>query len=235
MSTQSSIPAPIMAKPVVVISGHTGPSGGPTGPTGSIGPVGGVGVMGPAGQTGPTGIGPTGPTGIGAFTGPTGNTGPGGSPGPTGSVGSTGPQGPAGSYHSGSRKVVSPTGGFGTTPTFLGLNFTIQPIESSKMMGIAAGVALNSTGGGGAVNITAYYGIGTPPVAGDTSNGGTTAAFGLTQHIFTTSNTTQVGFTITDIISGMVLGTTYWFDLMVSTDSGTGATVKDVQIVGAEM
>lgn len=102
-------PARVMARPVVVASGLTGPSGGPTGPTGNTGPT---GVSGPTGARGPTGAAGaassvTGPTG---YSGPTGYTGPQGNTitGPTGQMGSfTGPTGPSGAGPTG---AIGPTG-----------------------------------------------------------------------------------------------------------------------------
>jgi hypothetical protein len=249
MSTQSTIPAPIAANPVVVLGGPTGPSGGPTGSTGPTGFA--TAFTGPTGRTGPTGpigTGPTGPTGIGAFTGPTGRTGPPGSLGQTGPTGITGPTGPLGTgptgitgptgmtgpigvFASGSQNFVGPTGGWGTTPLMVGLNVTFTPAASGKFLLIIAGIARN-TPGGGAVNITGYYGTGTPPVAGA---GVTGTAFGLTQHIVTSTATQQVGFTVMQVIIGLTLGTPYWFDLAISTASGVGATVQDVQGSGMEI
>jgi len=88
-------PAPIYARPIVVVpgtTGPTGPSGGPTGPTGiagGTGPTGSVGITGATGASGrnSTVTGPTGPTG---FTGPPGNAGSTGQTGPTGIAGPTG-------------------------------------------------------------------------------------------------------------------------------------------------
>jgi hypothetical protein len=109
----TSIPAPILARPVVVVGGPTGPFGGPTGPQGVTGPL---GMTGPVGALGPTGsVGFTGPAGSAAtFTGPTGSTGPAGSPGAAG----TGATGPAG--------VASSTGATGPTGP-LGLSGTVGP------------------------------------------------------------------------------------------------------------
>lgn len=116
MTVQVIEPAPIYARPVVVVNGHTGPSGGPTGPTGSTGPTGATGKAASTGATGPTGAGPTGPTGPSSFTGPTGASGPPGNPGPTGlsAAGSTGPTGntgPLGTGPTGSTGVTGPNGG----------------------------------------------------------------------------------------------------------------------------
>jgi hypothetical protein len=114
----------------------------------------------------------------------------------------------------------------------IGLAGAFTPGASGKCFIELAGVALNTTGGGGSVNISGYYGTGTPPVAGA---GVTGTQFSITQHIVTSSNTMQVGFTIIGIISGLTLGTSYWIDLAISTASGTGAFVKDLQGVAMEI
>lgn len=232
MSTQSNTPAPILAQPVVVVGGPTGPSSGLTGPTGPQGSVSLTGATGPIGLTGPTGFtGSIGPTGAGAFTGPTGRTGPPGSVGAA-STGATGPTGPVGVFQSGSGSIVAPTGPAGTTPYMIGLGASFTPNASGKCFIELAGVALNTTGGGGSVNISGYYGTGTSPVAGASVTG---TQFSITQHILTSANTVQIGFTIIGVIPGLTLGTPYWFDLAISTASGTGAFVKDLQGVAMEI
>lgn len=88
-------PAPIYARPVVVVGGPTGPSGGPSGSTGPTGSTGATAATGSTGPTGSTGAGATGPSGVTGPRGLTGFTGPPGNPGPTGlsAVGTTGPTG----------------------------------------------------------------------------------------------------------------------------------------------
>lgn len=89
-------PAAVMARPIVLALGPTGPSGGPVGATGPTGFTGPSGPTGQRGATGPSGAnstvtGPTGNTGPTGFTGPQGNT----VTGPTGSTGMTGSSGEA--------------------------------------------------------------------------------------------------------------------------------------------
>lgn len=115
MVVQVISPAPIAARPIVVVGGPTGPSGGPTGPTGNTGATGATGPSGIA-STGPTGGGSTGPTGPTAATGPTGPFGPPGNQGPTGlnAVGATGPTGftgPIGTGPTGNSGPTGPNGG----------------------------------------------------------------------------------------------------------------------------
>jgi hypothetical protein len=134
---------------------------------------------------------------------------------------------------SGARKNASPAGNYGATPTFVGLGFTATPIETGNVMAWIAGVAQNTTSGGGETDVCAYYGTGTPPAAGTTTPTGT--VFGLMQHLVVATNTAQVGFMIMDKITGMTVNTTYWFDVMISAPGGSGATIKDVQGTALEV
>lgn len=134
MTSAVGAPAPVYARPVVVIAGPTGPAGGATGVNGPTGPS-GLNASGATGPTGPTGFGATGPTGLGQ-TGPAGFTGPPGGPtgvtGPTGNTGHTGfgstgstgpsgpaggPTGPAGASFTGPTGNTGPTGAGATGPT----------------------------------------------------------------------------------------------------------------------
>lgn len=119
MSVEDISPAPVMARPVLVVGGPTGPSGGPTGPTGAPGPA----ATGPTGVTGPTGGGPTGPTGVTGPTGSTGFTGPPGS-GATGPTGAGGGAGPTGA-----------TGATGATPSPFSIAGTVTALNAGSTIG----------------------------------------------------------------------------------------------------
>jgi hypothetical protein len=236
----SNIPAPIMAQPVVVIGGQTGPAGGPTGPTGPQGPVSATGASGAVGSTGPSGpTGVTGPTGIGAFTGSTGSTGPIGAVGVTGPSGVTGPGG-----------VTGPTGGVGnqwfynfeinvpggiTTAAYistgLGGLITFIPKRSGTLFVIFAGMAFNLLAGAN-TNIQGTYGTGTAPTAGQPMAG---AQIGTIQHFVEAVSGAASGFTVMGIISGLLLQTGYWFDLSLATTLSGTASVRDVQVVILEL
>lgn len=124
MTTTVIEPAPIYARPVVVVGGPTGPSGGPTGPTGNTGRTGPTASPGSTGATGPTGLGATGPSGVTGPRGLTGFTGPQGNAGPTGPTGNTGATGfgptgatgvPGSATSTGATGAAGPTGGTGPT------------------------------------------------------------------------------------------------------------------------
>src|SRR5262245_37580857 len=181
MSTQSTVPAPIAAQPVVVIGGPTGPSGGPTGPVGPTGSA--VAFTGPTGRTGPTGAigtGPTGATGVGAFTGPTGITGPVGSVGQTGPTGATGVIGPTGSVgplspgNFNQLNNFTPAGNIGGTDSAVGMAVYLTPSHSGNVVFSVGGLAQNTGAVGNGVLIRARYGTGAAPIYGATSGLGAT-------------------------------------------------------------
>lgn len=234
MPTQSYVPAPIMAQPVVIVGGPTGPSNGPTG---STGPAGATGFTGATGSAGPTGItGPTGaagPTGAGAFTGPIGFTGPPGSggvgpTGPSGAVGPTGADGAGATTAVYNNTVASPTGNVSTNDTAMGMgpSFSFTPGGSGKIFVLISGMVLNSTAAGSGVNIRGRFGTGTPPANGVISGLGT--QFGATQHFVGSTTAGQQGFSVHGCL-GLTAGTAYWFDLSIQAVTSGGATVKDVQ------
>jgi hypothetical protein len=237
MATQSSTPAPIMAQPVVVVGGHTGPSGGATGPTGPMGPTGVIGPVGALGPTGPGLLGATGPTGLGAFTGPTGHTGPpgGGFQGPQGMTGPTGPQ-----ALSPDRAIqgtfVGPFGPYSTSSTFVGLGGSLSYTTrlSGEVLVVVGGLARNSSGGsGGGTTIQVRVGTGAPPSAG-TSGTSYGTAIGVPQRTYMTAGGDQSGFSI---IAFVFLGvpSTVWFDLTVFSTTGNTAYVQDLQFAVIEM
>jgi len=113
-------PAPIYARPIVVVPGSTGPTGPSQGPTGNTGPTGAGNFTGPTGPFGPTGA-----TGAAStITGPTGRTGFTGPPGNAGSTGVSGPTGPTG--YTGAPNVIGTTAGVGSVSAFQIANLIIN-------------------------------------------------------------------------------------------------------------
>jgi hypothetical protein len=233
MPTQSYVPAPIMAQPVVIVGGPTGPSNGPTG---STGPVGATGIAGATGSVGPTGaFGPTGaagPTGAGAFTGPIGLTGPPGSVGiigPTGDIGPTGMTGPQGELDGSRSSLQSSTAAIGsitTANTAFGLTLYYTPAISGRVMVWASGVAQNT--GAATTNVALWSGTGTAPVASSTSFSGSMA--GIAKRCSGSADGDWVGFSLFGLLS-LTIGTQYWFDVVASSSSGSAGSIRDVQIM----
>jgi hypothetical protein len=232
MSTESNIPAEIMARPVVVIGGPTGPAGAPTGSTGPTGPAGTASTTGATGATGPTGQFGTGPTGASSkVTGPTGRTGPAGSPGATGMQGPTGSTGTLGSgdssrYFYGSHQ--SAIGPYGISYAMAGLGITYTIKSSGSLLLIFSGVARNT--GGAITTIAAKWGAGSSPAAGGSEVG---VGIGSPQNIVCAAGE-QVGFTINMVMSfaGQSL---IWLDLAFKSSSGTTALIQDINFTLIEL
>ena len=223
-------PAPIMAKPVVVIGGPTGPSGGPTGPTGAPGPAATIGPQGPPGPTGSIGTGPTGPQGHTGTDGPQGSTGPPGSFGGAGYTGPTGSQGAPGVSGMGFKTAIGagPYGPNGTAPTLIGLTILHNLQFEARVAVEISGMVRNSAGGsGGGVNLVGRYGLGlVAPPAGETVELG--LQFPVPAQFFTIDPQGYYGFTVrmhTTLSAG-----TWWFDLAISSTAGNNAYVRDVYL-----
>jgi hypothetical protein len=114
------------------------------------------------------------------------------------------------------------------------LNTTYTPSSSGRLLIIAAGVAQNITGGGGqATQVFGFYGTGTPPTA-SAALGSNLGQWGLVQRTGAAASANWVGFTVIGILTCSV-GTAYWFDVVLNSDGGTGAGVRDVQFVLLEV
>lgn len=233
MPTQSYVPAPIMAQPVVIVGGPTGPSSGPTGSTGPVGATGSAGVTGSAGPTGITGpTGAAGPTGAGAFTGPIGFTGPPGSVGiigPTGDIGPTGMTGPQGELDGSRSRLTSSTATLAsitTANTAYGLGMYYTPAATGRVMLWATGVAQNSAAA--TTNVVLWNGTGTAPAAGATSFSGSSA--GISKRCAGSADSDWIGFSVYGLLT-LTIGIQYWFDVVAASSSGSGGSVRDVQIM----
>jgi hypothetical protein len=209
---------------VIELSG----AAGATGPTGFTGPIG----TGPTGPTGPTGLagptGATGPTGFTGFTGPAGvatNTGATGATGPTGyaltampNVGFTGWVNATGPSATGSFQMLGygqkSGGSWLYTPTATGqltLNVqgavNVRPVQS--------------------VSFQLMYGTGTAPVT-QAALTGSVVPFGNAQLMGAGSMTLpdNYNFNLSGLISGLTVGTQYWFDVaMLAAGAGGLATI----------
>jgi hypothetical protein len=137
-----------------------------------------------------------------------------------------------GSWH------ASPTGNVSTSEKAMGLGggadqFTFVPEKTGRVLVWIGGMVLNSTAAGDGVTITGRWGTGTPPSNGDTSGLGT--QFSIPQHFVASTTDGQQGFLVMGVVTGMTVGTVYWFDLSIVAVTGGGATVKDVQFVAVEV
>lgn len=226
-------------------AGSTGPTGsqgfqGNTGPTGGVGgqgATGPTGAQGSQGNTGPTGAqgsqGATGPTGVqGAqgVTGPTGAQGNQGSTGPTGAAstvtGPTGLTGPTG-YALTSLPVSNFTGYANTTGTNVvntfnhmgygsksGGAWTFTPtitgqVEITVQLTVAGSATQN-------IPLFLAYGTGAAPGIG-ASLSGTPVPAAYAEFV---GGGFSFPLTLAGIVSGLTLGTAYWFDVVIAAEGG---------------
>jgi len=191
--------------------GSTGSQGsqGPTGPTGiagSQGATGFTGAQGNVGSTGPTGAlgtGPTGATGIGG-TGPTGPTGAG--------VGSSMP------YTGGSGATFNfnytgtpgwPVAGFGLGANIPSQAWTYTPQVRGTL--VVTVETSNQPASAQAWMARIQYGTGAAPGRGGT--GGQSVPYAQNQ---AGSSAVASPMTLEGIVSGLLVGTQYWFDLAIA-------------------
>ena len=167
-------------------------------------------------------------TGMSGPTGPTGVTGAVGT-GPTGATGNastvTGPTGPGGNAVNFVIGIMSgTTGGFNTTggPVGLGklLNLTLTPASSGDVVFVGSVSVTNVTTTGDTPNVSLIYGTGTAPNFSTNAGqpAGSLMPILLTSTPYTANAYTPYTFNI--FIPHLLLGTPYWFDLMVSTSAG---------------
>lgn len=196
--------------------------------------------MGYTGWTGYTGAAPTGRTGL---TGPTGSglLGPTGkNTGPTGSAAVIGPTGPKGSSISkcatGSVVISNAfyTGPNGTNNVGLGATFT--PNITGNVFVSFCGFVDDTSNVPAATFFVTYgfvYGTGpAPPNGGNQSAGLTGKPFGATMKYEEASSYTaldvRVPVMMNALLTGLIVGTSYWFDLSMFTNISGG--VNDLEL-----
>lgn len=76
-----------------------------------------------------------------------------------------------------------------------------------------------------------YYGTGAPPAAGAAETG---TALGSNVQTKSTTAAFPIPFTLTYIVTGLTLGTTYWVDLGVANTAGGTLTLQDLMVTAVE-
>lgn len=114
--------------------------------------------------------------------------------------------------------IAAPAGTLGGNGVMMGLAGTLIPNFSGKVRATISGTAINSSTGGFFSQI--YYGTGTAPTNGATSTGTSTGS----NVTWSPSATGSLQPFINDaIISGLTLGTPYWFDLSFGRATNVGS------------
>ncbi len=124
---------------------------------------------------------------------------------------------------------ANPTGTTSTTGLMMGLGSSavLTPgVSSRAIVRVLGGIANTTSGDGAAVQIR--YGTGTAPANGDALTG--TGAGNVAR--FTAAAANQVGsFGCAALITGLVVGTAYWFDLGLAAGTGGAAKVQDLVVI----
>jgi hypothetical protein len=130
-----------------------------------------------------------------------------------------------------SASSASPTGTTSTTGVHMGVGLTVAPTKTGNVMVMVSGMMGNNTNGGGAV-AGLRYGTGTAPANAATLTG---TAIASNQSYTSAASTDPSGFAISKTLTGLTVGTTYWFDLSLAaitagTASATGVNMSVIEI-----
>jgi hypothetical protein len=128
-------------------------------------------------------------------------------------------------------RPADPTGTTNTTGLMAGLGGTFHytPTTTGKLLITVSGNAVGAASGG--PNTQLRYGTGAAPANAAALTGtatGTTAKS-------TGGGTTTVPFSISEYVTGLVVGTAYWFDLSVASNGGGSVSVKDLTVLIQEL
>jgi hypothetical protein len=117
-----------------------------------------------------------------------------------------------------------------TTYTMLGLAGSVTPNSTGKIAFQVSGNAFNSTAADGE-SLQIRYGTGTAPTNGAASAG---TSIGAAQSMGTGTSTLPNTFTLQATVSGLNVGTAYWFDLGCKAITGGGGETSNVSMTALE-
>jgi hypothetical protein len=127
---------------------------------------------------------------------------------------------------------VIPTNNTGGVQAGLGLQLT--PNRSGVVQVIAQVTGKNSIADDG-ISVQIDYGTGTPPGNGVIAPPAGATIVGWYQTSMSSTNHEENALTVTYIISGLTLGTQYWFDLIETAVFGGTAQLYDIVITAVEL
>jgi hypothetical protein len=132
--------------------------------------------------------------------------------------------------------AAAPTG-IGTGGAVMGLGGAITPLYTGTVLFMISGDIANGTSAdGGSVQI--YYGTGSASANGTAcaSAGTTRTAIGQAVRQTPTSNANvKYPFALQAVVTGLTVGTAYWFDACVTAITGGTASIFDVTASAAEL
>jgi hypothetical protein len=132
---------------------------------------------------------------------------------------------------------AAPAGTTSTTGVVMGLGGAVTPLYTGAILLMVSGDITNSTGSDGA-KVQLYYGTGRAPSnATACSSAGTTRnAVGLAvQQTPVAAAATKIPFHVHAIVTGLTVGTAYWFDACLTAITGGTASIADVTVSAAEL
>jgi len=123
-----------------------------------------------------------------------------------------------------------PTGSASATGLMMGLAGAITPATTGRILFMITG-DVGNTNNGATATIQLYEGTGTAPVNGAAITG---SASGGAQKFITAAAAQKVPFGVVALVTGLTLGTAYWFDVSLAASAGT-STIKDVSVTAFEI
>lgn len=124
----------------------------------------------------------------------------------------------------------NPAGTTSLTGVMMGLASPFTPISSGRVAILVTGNGANSLATDG-LTIAGRYGTGTAPVNG-AANAGTSFGNGLT--IDAGINTQRIPWALIGVVTGLVLGTAYWIDTLVTALTAGTATLSNLAVTVVE-
>jgi hypothetical protein len=132
-------------------------------------------------------------------------------------------------------KVATPSNPTGTTSSSLvmmGIGTTYEPGVSGIIFAVITGQYGGASGNNN--SIIPCYGTGTPPSNGAAQAGTEFGAGAVPEFKGAGSSTTPYQFAFTDVLT-LSAGTTYWFDLAMSSSGGGTVNLYNIKMVLVEL
>lgn len=128
---------------------------------------------------------------------------------------------------------ANPTGTASAAAVMMGLGGVVKytPSLTGNVEIVLRGTMANTLSGDG-ITARLAYGTGTAPANAAAAAG---TATGATGRATVAANNQGLPFMLTDILTGLVLSTAYWFDLQVAAVTGGTASVSDLAVTIKEL
>jgi len=132
----------------------------------------------------------------------------------------------------------TPANPTGTTNTaaqvMMGLGGVITPGASGRVLFMISGDGFNSNAVGNGYIVQLRYGTGTAPANGAAVTG--TAVGGSVKAVTAvTSSVQDIPFALQSMVTGLSVGTTYWYDVGLEAIGGGTANIENLSLTAAEM